>query len=210
MTEDWLGRWREGRTGWHEKHGNALLKRHWPKLAAGSRVLVPLCGKAPDLLWLAARDLNVIGVEISDIAVRAFFDESGLEFTRAAGNGLDRYTAADASIDIYCGDYFAFETSPCDALYDRGAIVAIEKTHRAEYVAHTKRLLKPDAARLVITLEYDQSVVDGPPYAVLAEEIRGYWDDLERVAERDDLETCPPKFRKAGLQEIREVAWLGR
>ena len=69
MTEDWLGRWDQGRIGWHEAAGNEGLKSHWPELPDGSSVLVPLCGKAPDLLWLAKRGHVVVGVELSDIAV---------------------------------------------------------------------------------------------------------------------------------------------
>ena len=76
MLDTWLERWRDGRTGWHETDGSALLKRHWPRLVRGSRVLVPLCGKSVDLLWLASQGLEVSGVEISGLAIRAFFDEN--------------------------------------------------------------------------------------------------------------------------------------
>ena len=71
MHENWLERWRVGRTGWHEAGGNQGLKRHW--VAVGRRVLVPLCGKTPDLLWLEERGNAVTGVELSEIAVQAFF-----------------------------------------------------------------------------------------------------------------------------------------
>ena len=72
MLDQWIERWREGRTGWHEVDGSALLRRHWPRLVRGSRVLVPLCGKSVDMLWLASQGLEVTGVELSEIAARAF------------------------------------------------------------------------------------------------------------------------------------------
>jgi thiopurine S-methyltransferase len=106
--------------------------------------------------------------------------------------------------------WLRFQSRPFDALYDRGALVALPEDLRSRYVEHTNSLLKPGAMRLVITLEYDQSVVNGPPFSVSAEELTTYWDDLIRVGERDDIDNCPPKFRKAGLTDISEVFWLSR
>lgn len=208
MAEDWLDRWEKGRTGWHENDGNAGLKSHWPASVCGCRVLVPLCGKSPDLLWLASRGHEVVGVELAEMAVREFFSDHDLTFQVSKGEHLDRYSADDLPISIFCGDYFRFDSSPLDALYDRGALVALPESIRPKYVEHTRQLLRPGAVRLIVTLEYDQSVVQGPPYSVLPAEIGAYWNDLSRVAEIDDIETCPPKFRQAGLEEIHEVVWL--
>ena len=72
MTECWVERWQEGRTGWHEPDGNDSLKKYWR--AAGRRVLVPLCGKTPDLAWLARLGNEVVGIELAEIAVETFFD----------------------------------------------------------------------------------------------------------------------------------------
>lgn len=208
MNEDWLGRWAEGRTGWHEAAGNEGLKAHWPDTATTGSVLVPLCGKTPDLLWLARRGHDVVGIELSEIAVAGFFEEHALKFDVDSTGPLIRYAAADFSLTIFCGDYFEFAAGNFDALYDRGALVTQNAVKRPRYVEHTKRLLKPSALRLIITLEYDQVVVSGPPFSVPAGELTSYWDDLKRVAEKDDIDTCPPKFRKAGLTDIKEVLWL--
>jgi thiopurine S-methyltransferase len=208
MSEDWLGRWKDGRTGWHELAGNAGLKSQWPELASASRVLVPLCGKSPDLLWLAQHNHEVVGVELSDIAVRQFFADNDLDYRIESGGIMDCYTAENLSLAIYRGDYFEFQAQPFDALYDRGALVALPRETRHKYIDHTKRLLRTDAVRLIITLEYDQSIVQGPPFSVLPDELSQYWNDLERVDEADDIDRCPPKFRAAGLQDIQEVVWL--
>ncbi len=208
MSEDWLDRWDQGRTGWHEPAGNDGLKSFWPEATNPGSVLVPLCGKSPDLLWLAERGHDVVGVELSEIAVLDFFEEQGLEFKIEVAGPLKQYSATKHSLTIYCGDYFAFESPPFDALYDRGALVALAAEQRPRYVEHTSKLLKPGAMRLLITLEYDQRVVNGPPFAVMADELGTYWDDLVRVGKKDDIENCPPKFRKAGLREISEVFWF--
>ena len=205
MKEDWLDRWDKGRTGWHEADGNAGLQAHWT--ASSGRVLVPLCGKSPDLAWLAARGHEVVGVELAEKAVVGFFEEQGLGYDSSAEGPLFRFDARNAAITIYCGDYFDLDAGPFDALYDRGALVAVDPALRSRYVDHTNALLVADPKRLVITLEYDQSVTPGPPFAIHPPEILGYWPDLVRVAEQDDIDTCPPKFIAAGLTEISEVVW---
>jgi thiopurine S-methyltransferase len=205
VTEEWLQRWASGRTGWHEAGGNAGLRRHWR--AKGGTVLVPLCGKTPDLRWLADRGHRVVGVELSEIAAQEFFAEQGLSCNRHDAGPFVRYEATDAAVTIYCGDYFEFDAGPFDALYDRGALVAIDPDQRRRYAAHTRQLLGPDGPRLIVTLEYEQAVVAGPPFSVLPDELLEYWPGLSRVAEKDDFDTCPPKFREAGLKEISEVVW---
>lgn len=208
MTAEWLDRWATGRVGWHEEDGNAGLQSHWPGNTDAKRVLVPLCGKSHDLIWLARRGHEVVGVELAERAIHEFFADNDLAYRVESGELLDCYTTDDLPVSIYCGDYFSFDAAPFDALYDRGALVALPESLRPGYVEHTKRLLRPDAIRLLVTLEYDQSVVQGPPFSLLPSEIGAYWDDLVRVEEVDDLETCPPKFRAAGLTEIKEVIWL--
>jgi len=212
MSENWLERWEKGRTGWHEEDGNAGLKAHWPSLRPvanrKSRVLVPLCGKTPDLVWLAEQGHEVVGIELSEIAIRQLFAEHNLAYRLEEGEHLDRYSADEISLTLYCGDYFDFRDKPFDALFDRGSLVALPEAMRLTYIEHTKNLLHPGATKMVITLEYDQAVTPGPPFSVLPEELTASWPDLHRVAEFDDIDNCPPKFRAAGLKTIHEVVWL--
>ena len=208
MAEDWLNRWEEGRIGWHEPRGNNALKAHWPDLPGGTRVLVPLCGKSVDLRWLADRGLDVTGVELSPIAIEDFFAEQGLAFERRRGV-LDRYTARELPLSIVCGDFFEYDGDTFDAVFDRGALVAIPRDMRPEYVARLDKLC-PNAFRMVVALEYEQSRVAGPPFAVWSEELLGYWPDLERIDEQDAIESCPPKFRDAGLVRVVEAVYRSR
>jgi thiopurine S-methyltransferase len=204
-TADWHDRWATGRTGWHETDGNAGLQAYWNFDAR--RVLVPLCGKTPDLVWLAKRGHDVVGVELSDIAIRDFFAEQKLSFDTELAGSLTAYRCRELPITLLHGNYFEFAAEPFDALYDRGAFVAIDPGMRERYAAHTRKLLRDDAGILLIALEYDQSVVAGPPFALMPAELPQYFGGLERVHDQDDIDTCPPKFRDAGLTEIREVVW---
>jgi thiopurine S-methyltransferase len=208
MSEDWLSRWNEGRIGWHENEGNAQLQEHWPELDAGTRVLVPLCGKAHDLLWLVGQGCAVTGVELSAVAIEEFFSENDLRFDVSVHGAMTEYRARDCDLALFCGDYFQFDLRPFDALYDRGALVALPADTRTAYVMHTRKLLGAGALRFLITLEYDQSVVNGPPYSVMPEEMLKLWPGVNRVSARDDVANLPPKFRAAGLRRADEVVWL--
>ena len=204
MANQWIERWQQGQIGWHELRGNASLKKYWR--VTGKRVLVPFCGKTQDLLWLEAQGNEVIGVELSEIAVRAFFDENDLSYT-VGGGELPVYRATELSITLYCGDYFKLQAGPFDAHFDRGALIALPLDWRPAYVAHTNSLLTDSAEQLVITLEYDQNVANGPPFSVPADEVQRYWPTLMRVAADDDIANGPQKFRDAGLTEMIEVIW---
>ena len=159
------------------------------------------------MIWLAAQEVAVIGVELSDIAITAFFAENNLEYTLHQDGKMDCYVAASLPIRLYCGNYFDYEAELADALFDRGALSTLSAQDRPPYIEHTKLLLAPDAFRLIITLEYDQEMVCGPPFSVLSEELVQYWPDLRRVGSHNDIDQCPPKFRQAGIREVLEVAW---
>ena len=207
MTETWLDRWQEGRIGWHEASGNLSLKKHWR--TSGRTVLVPLCGKSVDLRWLADQGNQVVGVELSSIAIEAFFAEQELEYSIAEGD-LRCYQASNADITIYCGDFFALNSVQCDAHYDRGALVALPAELRPAYTAHVSSLLTEDPEQLLITLEYDSQIANGPPFSLEDAEIRGYWDRLECIDAYDDIDSAPPKFLEAGLTSMIEKVWRTR
>jgi thiopurine S-methyltransferase len=203
--EPWLERWEVGNIGWHEPSGNRNLQKHWRW--SGKRVLVPMCGKTPDLLWLAEQGNEVVGVELSELAVNAFFVEGGLEYERLDGP-LPHYRAVDRPVSLYCGDFFEFREQSFDAHYDRGALVALPADLRLWYARHTSSLLSEDAVQLVITVEYDQDVCDGPPYSIESDEATAHWPRLRRHASVDDTKNAPPKFLKAGLERMDEVVWI--
>lgn len=208
MKDEWLARWEKGQTGWHEPGGNSALRKFWPRLPAGSRVLVPLCGKTPDLLWLAQQGLEVTGVELSEIAAGAFFAEMGISHETGTHGNLSCFRGVDQAVSIVCGDYFQYSDEPFDALYDRAAWVALPPEHRPGYAKHTRSLLKPGAAQLLITLEYDQSKANGPPFSVLPGEVGKYWPELRRAGGMSALGNMPPKFMEAGIEEFVEAVWL--
>jgi len=204
MSNQWIERWQSGQTGWHESDGNTSLKKHWR--ATDRHVLVPFCGKTRDLLWLAEQGNEVTGTELSELAVKAFFNENGLNYTIKDG-ALRVYQAQDHPITIFCGDYFEFTGGPFHAHFDRAALIALPAELRPAYAAHTSSLLSRSPEQLVITIEYDQAVATGPPFSVRSDEVCSYWPTLQRIDTYDDIENGPPKFREAGLREMIEMIW---
>lgn len=164
----WLERWQQGRIGFHEGKPNALLVRHLDRLT-GHRLLVPMCGKAEDLAFLAAQGHTVLGLELVEAAVRAFFAEHALEPTVTRKGELAIYTAGQ--ITLIAGDLFAVtrddvEASggPIDAIYDRAALIALPPDLRRAYLDQLRALSGPGTPGLLVTFEHASG--SGPPFSV--------------------------------------------
>ena len=111
---------------------------------AGSEVLVPLCGKSRDKLWLASAGHTVMGVELSPIAVDHFFKEHGLQAeVRTEGPFTIKQSGP---ITIWCGDFFALPAAAVErvaAVYDRASLVAFPPALQSRYVRKLADTLPP-------------------------------------------------------------------
>ncbi|MBF8646058.1 MULTISPECIES: thiopurine S-methyltransferase [Pseudomonas] len=204
----WQQRWADNQIGFHQAQVNPYLQKYWPTLglAPGSRVLVPLCGKSLDLAWLAGQGYRVLGVELSRRAVEAFFREHGLQAEVQQRGAFEVWRSGD--VELWCGDFFALQAEDvgdCAGLYDRAALIALPSQMRVAYMRLLSRLLPTGCQGLVVTLDYDQSLLGGPPFSVGDEELRqGFagWqlDELEAVEVIEES----PKFLQAGVSSLLE------
>lgn len=156
----WLQLWREHRIAFHQEAVNPLLARFWPALRVTrhNRVFVPLCGKSLDMIWLAKCGHDVIGVELSPVAVRAFFNENHLYPTRRETGDFTMWHAG--RITILCGDYFALQPQDLghiDTVYDRAALTALPAHIRAAYIAQLRRIVPDTANVFLLTVEDAQA-----------------------------------------------------
>jgi thiopurine S-methyltransferase len=170
----WHERWSNNQIGFHESAVNPLLVTHFDalRLASGARVLVPLCGKTLDIDWLLAQGYRVAGAELSALAVAQLFQRLGLKPQVQSAEGLQQWSAA--GLDVFVGDFFALTAATLgavDAVYDRAAMIALPPDMRRQYVAHMQALVK-SAPQLLITLDYEQDRMAGPPFAVLPAEVQ--------------------------------------
>ena len=204
----WQQRWADNQIGFHQAQVNPYLQRYWPTLglAPGSRVLVPLCGKSLDLAWLAGQGYRVLGVELSRQAVEAFFCEHGLEAEVQQRGFFEVWRSGD--VELWCGDFFALQAGDvgdCAGLYDRAAVIALPPQMRGAYMQLFSSLLPAGCQGVVVTLDYDQVLLGGPPFSVGDEELRqGFagWQVDELEAEEVIEES--PKFLQAGVSSLLE------
>ena len=207
QPEFWHERWQRGEIGWHLPEINLHLQEHWPRFGAGGRVLVPLCGKSLDLLWLAGEGHRVIGVEISPVAVEAFFRDNGLTPVVSDEPPFRRYRVDE--IEILSGNFFdvrPVHVGEPAAVYDRASLIALPPELRSRYVEHLTALLHPATQVLLITLDYDQGEMAGPPFSVGDAEVRALFDSrftVRQLAEQDILDESPG-FRDRGLTALLE------
>lgn len=212
-SEDWQARWQTGRIGFHEGKPNAMLTSLFDLLglSAGARVFVPLCGKAEDLAWLAARGLEVTGVELVGEAAEAFFAEHGLAPSEEAAGPFRRLSAG--GVTIYVGDIFALGglgLAPFDGVYDRAALVALPFEERARYVPLVLDLLAPGSRSLVIGLAGEPAFEGGPPYHVDEAEVRARFEpraSVELLADDPDA-SVGDGLRQRGVTRLHELAFL--
>jgi thiopurine S-methyltransferase len=207
----WINRWNSNQTGFHLHGVNPLLTQFWPSLAppSNARVLVPLCGKSEDLRWLVEGGHDVVGIELSLVAAKAFAAEQGIVLTETHE---PPFTVLHGKrLTYYVGDFFDFSAAiggRFDLFYDRAALIALPPETRPGYVRHLESLLASGARGLVIGLEYDPSQMHGPPFTVPEAEIRRLFGSFrcEKLVEYDCLEQ-EPRFKERGLTWMKEAAF---
>ena len=158
-----------------------------------------MCGKSEDLAHLAWRGHEVVGIELVEDAVKAFFDEHKINPIRTPRGPVVEYR--EGSIKILAGDLF--EVTPehvgqIDTLYDRAALIALPPETRGRYVEHLRRLA-PGANGLCITLEYPQEQMTGPPFCVLEAELRAHYADRVALVDEAVAERMSPRMQESGL-----------
>lgn len=208
----WHQRWREDRIGFHQDRPMPLLLEYWPDVAPvpGSRVFVPLAGKSLDLAWLAAQGYRVLGVELSSLAIEQFFAEQGMTPQMCDSRYGRHYRAGD--IELICGDAFGLDAealADCAAVYDRAALIALPPPLRLRYVRELYAQLPAGCRALLITLEYPQHEMKGPPFSVLEAEVRELYGrdwDVHPLGRRDVL-AHEPRFAAHGVSTLETVVY---
>ena len=210
--EFWLQRWAQGEIGFHQPAVNPYLQHYWNTLgvSAGTTVLVPLCGKSHDMAWLRTQGYCVLGVEISRRAAEEFFRENALRVRQEHHGPFIHYQSA--GIDLLVGDIFDLDpelAGSIGAVYDRASLVALPPAMRRRYATHLGALLRPGTPMLLITFEYDQQQMPGPPFAVLEPEISALYDAAFRldVLWTADVLKCYPRFHERGLSWLQEKVY---
>ncbi len=204
----WKGRWHTNQIGFHEGKPNDLLVAHADRFAPRSRILVPLAGKAADLVWLADHGHEIVGVEFVKSPIDALF--AGIDVREHLLGRHDAFTAG--GVTMVLGDMFDMKPDALgtfDAIYDRAALIALEPGTRKRYVATCRALLKPGGVTLLIAFSYDQTKAPGPPFSIDGDKVRDLFagrtiQPLFISSGSAWRFSAPSRFRSAG-----SIAWIG-
>lgn len=214
MEKDyWLRRWERKEIGFHQNVVNPYLCQYWKELnlGQGSKIFVPLCGKSKDMLWLYQQGYKVLGVELSGIAVKDFFKESRLvpNFTHCKKFNCYKTNG----ICILKGNFYDLakkDLAKIDAVYDRASLVALSQNMRGNYSQHLLRILPQGVQILLVTLDYSQSEMSGPPFSVSANEVEELFSEhasIYLLARLNVLDQYPC-FHERGVRKLYENIFL--
>ena len=203
----WHEKWASKNIAFHAASPNSLLVEYFNhlRLASGTRVFVPLCGKTLDIAWLLQQGCRVVGAELSAIAVDELFSELDLTPQCSEIGELTHYHAEN--LDIFVGNIFELNShtlGPVDAIYDRAALVALPEDLRASYAGLLPAITK-SPPQLLITYEYAQGDMAGPPFSISDDEL------LQHYAGAHQLQLLSSKPVAGGLKgqcPAQEKVWL--
>lgn len=204
----WHSKWRKGNIGFHLENGYPGLENHWNsiKLKSNSAVFVPLCGKSKDLIWLSKHSDQVVGVEISDVAVDHFFKENSLDAETSSFADFTIHRAGN--IEIWNGDFFKLpehKLPSFDLIYDRASLVALPPKMRKEYATKILNLISGNTQILQHIFYYRQEEMPGPPFSVSPEELETLYGNFFEllILERNEFNVdYYKKFQKRGLESF--------
>jgi len=207
----WDERWQKNQIGFHEGKYNSYLTEYFSLIPLKFRkhVLVPLCGKSADLVFLSQHCQKIIGVEFIEKAILDFFTESGLPFTKTSA---ETYSAKN--ISLIFSDFIFHESSFLQEpgwLYDRAALVALPEPLRKKYAdAITEREVHVKA-QLLTVFEYPQHEKAGPPFSVNESMVKELYSSawgIQKILTKDLLLEKNNPFAKQGFSSVSENVFL--
>ena len=170
--ETWEQDWKTDKPSFHADEVNAMLIKHLGDLTVGRsevRVLVPLCGKSLDMVWLADQGHSVFGVELIRKGIEDFFHGNKLIYTEesvtlSAEKQGTVFKATGKNITLFeCSIFdFSFDVSggQFDCIWDRGSMTAISMMKKGRLQQYTDTMLsclKPDGRYLLEFFAPDSS-----------------------------------------------------
>ena len=94
-------------------------------------------------------------------------------------------------------------------MYDRAALISWEPQLRAAYVERVASLTTRGTQTLLVTMEYPQSQMTGPPFSVTADDVARLYAGHHSIQElsREEILAREPRLRSRGLTQLHEVCY---
>ncbi len=207
----WHQRWQLNNVEFNQAQPNKLMQRYLSNLKPGYRILVPLCGKSIDMIWLAGQGCKVVGVELSHVACQSFFNENKIPVETNTLNGITIFHSD--SITLIAGDFFKMDTAlfeKVDGVYDRAALIALPSKLRVPYVKQIHAFLTDKASVFLITTAYNQAEMQGPPFSIGADEVTALFSHNFDILQLYDanIAEIPPHLLGKGLLRAAEQVYV--
>ena len=211
--EYWLQSWKLNHIGFNQNNPNVYMQQYFPllKLVNGARILVPLCGKSIDMLWMLKEGYQVFGVDISRLACESFFIENHLAYREIKQDG--RVFFEGKNIILIVGDFFELDAKmlgEVDAVYDRASLIALPVKSRQQYAEFINYLLSPGVKVLLIAVTYDQTKMQGPPFSVSETEVNALFSKYFTITKLHDkpAQSLPVHLQAKGLNSATNQIYL--
>jgi thiopurine S-methyltransferase len=203
----WDDRWKTGRIAFHKTDVHTSLRTYCDDylldgiIGGGARILIPLCGKTIDMVYLTQKRpvSEVIGIDGIPKAIEEFIQEhpdlnivvpetqdqvTTMTTTTTDITSIKKYKGD--KISLYVGDFFTTSlqdigNEPVDAIWDRGSLVAIEPSLREQYVQQIKQFIKKPSGKYLIATVVRSKTNVGPPYSIDNTEIQRLFGTQEWV-----------------------------
>ena len=216
----WHDKWEKNEIGFHLDAPHPWLVNSATDLGITEKqtVFVPLCGKTHDIDFLLQQGCHVVANELSELAVQSLFDRLQLtpeisEWLAPDSSGAGensptgkRYQAG--SLTVYVGDFFKLTAQDIQSVngddvhwvYDRAALVALPLVMRQQY-SQALSALCPKAKQILMTLDYDQTQMAGPPFSVSVDEVNDHYSATYEIdiKHQQDIIEKEPRFKQRGL-----------
>ncbi|XP_075777307.1 thiopurine S-methyltransferase [Pelodiscus sinensis] len=215
--EEWQQKWTMRNIGFHREQVHPILRKYLDVLLNGRsrlRIFFPLCGKAVEMKWLADMGHSVIGVELSECALKEFFTEQNLPYSEepVPGNsGAKVFKSTSGNISLYCCSIYDVNSAivgKFDGIWDRGSLVAINPCDRERYANLMLSLMERSCCYLMVTVLYDANKHKGPPFYVPDTEIKSLFGKFCEIKDLEKVDDFSDKHRAWGLDYFLEVIYL--
>jgi thiopurine S-methyltransferase len=221
----WHACWERNSLGFHQESIHPFLsqyllplitsKAHLDEPEKPQTVFVPLCGKSDDMVWLAEH-FDVVGAELSDIACRDFFVEKNIAITPNVVNNVkskgDFKQYTHGNITLFQGDFFKLYPNQLpvfDWVYDRAAIIALPSAMQQSYASHLSSFLGAHSQLFLISIEFPQEELAGPPFAIFKQDIERLFSGFKvKCIAEHELEDKTFAQRRFNVSHLKETLYL--
>lgn len=186
---DWRKTWRAGVTPWDAGTSPPALRRLVDRGAVPSgRILVPGCGTGYDLATLARTDREVVGIDLSEDARKAF---------------VAAHPELPGSVVYEVADFFSYAPARgFDFVWDYTFFCALDPGQRTSWSQAMKRLVNPAGVLATLLFPFEDAISEtrGPPWPINTDMVRSYVEDgFEEVETVDVQRTHPGREGKERL-----------